>query len=171
MNNTFGFLRRDVEDIHKEVQVMRSIGILMATGLVSGVLLAGAAAATEQPTGQAPYGHGQDAKLPGGVIGISLHVGAERIGDPAVLYVAMVHPDGPAQQAGLVHGDEILSVDGTPVNGKTYHEVVKMIRGEAGTVVKLGVKGEGAAREVAITRVAGDKLPNAPMGSHGGASR
>jgi C-terminal processing protease CtpA/Prc len=143
----------------------------MATGLLSSALLAGAAVATEQSLGQAPYGHGDDAKLPGGVIGVSLQVGAERIGDSAVLYVAMVHPQGPAHRAGLVHGDEILSVDGTPVGGKTYQEVVKMIRGNAGTVVKLVVKGEGAAREVAITRMAGDTLSKAPMGSHGEGSR
>ena len=150
---------------------MRIKNVYIAAALLSGVLLAGAAVAAEQPMGQAPYGHGDGAKLPGGVIGVSLHVGAERIGDPAVLYVAMVHPQGPAHQAGLVHGDEILSVDGTAVGGKTYEEVVKMIRGDAGTVVKLGVKGEGAARQVSITRVAGDQLPKAPMGSHGGAAR
>jgi C-terminal processing protease CtpA/Prc len=120
---------------------------------------------------QIPYGHGEDAKLPGGVIGVSLHMGAERIGDPAILYVAIVHPQGPAHQAGLANGDEILSVDGTAVSGKTYEEVVKMIRGDAGTVVKLGVKGEGAAREVAITRVAGETLSKGPAGSLGGTGR
>lgn len=150
---------------------MRINSFQVAAGMLISVVLAGAVVAAEQLMRQAPYGHGGDAKLPGGVIGVSLHVGAERIGDPAVLYVGMVHPEGPAHQAGLAHGDEILSVDGTTVGGKTYEEVVKMIRGDAGTVVKLGVKGEGAAREVAITRVAGDTLSKAPMGSHGGAAR
>ena len=150
---------------------MRMKSLHIAVGLLSGVLFASAAVASEQPMGQAAYGHGNDAKLPGGVIGISLHMGAERIGDPAVLYVGMVHPEGPAQQAGLAHGDEILSVNGTPVGRKTYQEAVKMIRGNAGTVVKLLVKGEGAAREVSITRVAGDTLSTAPMGPHGGVAR
>jgi len=149
---------------------MRISGVHIAAGLIMGLFITGSVTAG-QYTGQAPYAHGDDTKLPNGVIGISLQIGAEHIGDPAVLYVGMVHPDGPAHKAGLAHGDEILSVDGTAVGGKTYEEVVKMIRGEAGTAVKLGVKGEGAAREVAITRVAGDKLPKAPMGSHGGASR
>ena len=36
-----------------------------------------------------------------------------------------------------------MSVDGTAVTGKSYEQVVKMIRGEAGTIVKLGVKGDG----------------------------
>lgn len=147
---------------------MRINPISGATGVTMSLLLTAAVWAADQPMSQAPYAHGDEAKLPGGVIGVSLQVGAERIGDPAELYVGMVHPEGPAQQAGLRHGDEIVTVDGIAVSGKTYEQVVKMIRGEAGTVVKLGVKGEGGVRELAITRIASDKLPNGPSGSHGG---
>ena len=43
-----------------------------------------------------PYAQGEDGNPQKGVIGVSLQVGAERIGDAAVLYVAMVHPEGPA---------------------------------------------------------------------------
>jgi C-terminal processing protease CtpA/Prc len=146
-------------------------GIYIAVCVMVSLLSTVAAGAADQPRGQAPYAHGEDANLPNGVIGVSLQVGAERIGDPAVLYVGMVHPEGPAHQAGLAHGDEILSVDGTAVSGKSYEQVVKMIRGEAGTVVKLGVKGEGGPRELSITRVAGEKLPKGPKGSHGGPAR
>lgn len=150
---------------------MRITTFHIAAGLFIGAVLAGAVVAAEQPMKPGPYGHEGDARLPGGVIGISLHVGAERIGDPAILYVGMVHPEGPAHQAGLKHGDEILSVDGTAVSGKTYEAVVKMIRGDAGTAVKLSVKGEGAARDVLVTRVASDKLPKGPAGSQGGTGR
>jgi len=150
---------------------MKITGNHIATGLMVGLLLTVPVWAAEQPVSPAPYAHGDDSSLPNGVIGVSLQVGAERIGDPAVLYVGMVHPEGPAQQAGLKHGDEVMTVDGTPVTGKTYEQVVKMIRGQAGTVVKLGVKGEGGTRELSITRVASDKLPKGPMGSHGGSGR
>ena len=102
---------------------------------------------------------------------LSLPAVAVLIGDPAILYVGMVHPEGPAQQAGLRHGDEIVTVDGTAVSGKMYEQVVRMIRGEARTVVKLGVKGDGGVRELAITRMAGDKLPTGPSGAHGGPAR
>jgi hypothetical protein len=78
-----------------------------------------------------------------------------------------VNPDGPADRAGLAHRDEIEAVDETPVAGKTYEQVVKMIRGEPGTTVKLTVKGEKGAREVSVTRVAADHLPMGPKGSHG----
>ena len=89
----------------------------------------------------------REANLPSGVIGVSLRVGAKHIGDPASLYVAYVHPEGPAQPAGLKHGDEVVTINGAAVTGKTYEQVIKMVRGEAGTVVKLGVKGgEGVLR-------------------------
>ena len=145
---------------------MRILSLQLAAGVLTGLLMMGGAMA-DPPTSQTPYGHGDDTKLPHGVIGISLQVGAERIGDPAILYVGMVHPEGPAHQAGLGHGDEVVSVDGTPVKGKRYEEVVAMIRGEAGTAVKVGVKGENGLRELSITRVAGDKLSRGPSGSHG----
>ncbi len=149
---------------------IKSIHII-ATGVMMGLLWAGGAAAADQPVNEAPYAHGDEAKLPNGVIGVSLQVGGERVGDPAVLYVGMVRPEGPAQQAGLRHGDEIMSVDGTAVTGKSYEQVVKMIRGEAGTIVKLGVKGEAGTREISITRVASDKLPKGSAGSHGSPTR
>ncbi|MCX5728934.1 MAG: hypothetical protein NTZ28_08870, partial [Nitrospirae bacterium] len=60
-----------------------------------------AAEGQDKPESQAQRPYGDDANMPNGVIGVSLHVGAERIGDPASLYVAHVHPEGPAQQAGL----------------------------------------------------------------------
>jgi C-terminal processing protease CtpA/Prc len=150
---------------------MRIKSIHVATGVMVGLLLTGAAWAAEQPVSEAPYAHGDEAKLPNGVIGLSLQVGAERVGDPAVLYVGMVRPEGPAQQAGIKHGDEITTVDGTAVTGKSYEQVVKMIRGDAGTIVKLGVKGETGTREISITRVASDTLSKGPVGSHGSPAR
>jgi len=119
-----------------------------------------------QYTGQVPHAHRVDTRLPNGVIGISLQIGAERIGDPAVLYVGMVHPGGPAYKAGMRHGDEVVSVDGTTVTGKSYEQVVEMIRGEAGTVVKVGVKDEKGLYELSVERVASDKLPRGPEESH-----
>ena len=125
----------------------------------------------DKPGSQTQKPQGDDANLPNGVIGVSLRVGAEHIGDPASLYVAHVHPEGPAQQAGLKRGDEVVTVNGAAVTGKTYKQVIKMVRGEAGTAVKLGVKGEEGVREIAITRIAGEKLYKGEMGPHGGPAR
>ncbi len=156
---------------------MKSFRSKIATGSAFVLLVIGAAglgsAAETEPSREAqgrPAAESQ-AALPKGVIGVSLHVGAERVGDPAVLYVAHVHPDGPAQKAGLAHGDEVTAVDGQTVNGKSYEQVVRMIRGEIGSAVTLSVKGEGGARDVSITRVAGDTLYKGGMGSHGGPTR
>ena len=130
-----------------------------------------AAEGQDKPGSQTQRPHGDDANLPKGVIGVSLHVGAERIGDPASLYVAHVHPEGPAQQAGLKHGDEVVTVNGAAVTGKTYEQVIMMVRGEAGTTVKLGLKGDEGLREIAITRIASEKLYKGEMGPHGGPAR
>ncbi len=115
--------------------------------------------------------YGLEVSIPDGVIGVSLHVGAERVGETAVLYIAQVLPDGPAEKAGLKQGDELTTVDGVAVTGKTYEQVALMVRGEPGTVVTLGVKHESAVREVAVTRVAGQTLYKGQMGSHGGPAK
>jgi len=87
------------------------------------------------------------------------------------LYIAQILPDGPAEKAGLKQGDELTTVDGVAVTGKTYEQVALMVRGEPGTVVKLGVKTENAVRDVSVTRVAGQTLYKGQMGSHGGSAK
>lgn len=150
---------------------MKGTNIYMATFLMLGLLASGSIVAADQPASQSPYKHGDETKLPRGMIGVSLHVGAERIGDPAVLYIGMVHPEGPAHEAGVRHGDEVVSVDGSTVTGKSYRQVVKMIRGKAGTAVKLEVKNDAGTRELSITRVASDQLRKGPMTPDGDEQR
>jgi len=130
--------------------------------------------AADEPAQSGMQSHsspGTEATMPDGVIGVSLHVGAEHVGDRAVLYIAHVLPEGPAQKVGLKQGDELTTVDGVPVTGKTYEQVALMVRGEPGTVVKLGVKSESGNREVSVTRAAGQLLYKGTMGSHGGSTR
>ena len=137
---------------------MQNRSLTVMAGLVLGLMLIDPLHAADQP--EAPA-RAEEAKMSDGVIGISLHIGVERVGDPASLYIGRVHREGPAHKVGLKHGDELVSVDGVEVSGKTHEEVVRMVRGEAGTNVKLAVKrkGEGNPREISVTRVAGDKLP------------
>ena len=89
---------------------------------------------------------------------MSISIGAERVGQPASLYVSHVHSDGPARQAGIKHGDEVVTVNGVPVMGKTYGDVIQMVRGQAGSEVKLGVRRGEEVREIAMTRVASEML-------------
>lgn len=106
-----------------------------------------------------PHGDLSDPMLPPpGIIGVALHLTAERIGDPAGLFIRATHPLGPAVRAGLTHGQEILAVDGQSVKGMTYREVVSIIRGEIGTSVKLLVKTFSDVKEVKIMRASEAQL-------------
>lgn len=100
------------------------------------------------------HGDPSDPMLPPpGIIGVAVHLTAERIGDPAGLFIRATHPLGPAVKEGLTHGQEILAVDGRSVEGMTYEEVVFMIRGEIGTSVTLLVKTLSTVKEVTIRRI------------------
>ena len=146
-----------------------AINIVSITVLMSLLGIGSIMQAAEEPDKKTPRSEssqGGQENMPDGVIGVSLQVSAEHVGDPARLYVAHIHPEGPARQAGLKHGDEVITVDGTSVEGKTYEQVIRMVRGEPGAAVQMQVKSEGAMRDTTITRVASGKLYKAPMGSH-----
>ncbi|MGE0475723.1 MAG: PDZ domain-containing protein [Nitrospirales bacterium] len=101
---------------------------------------------------------GPNTPMPSGIVGIAMHVTAGRIGDPAQLIIRAVHPSGPAARAGLTHGEEIIAVDGEPVAGKTYQEVVGLIRGEIGSSVKLSLKGPQGERMISLMRASEQQL-------------
>ena len=143
---------------------MRNGRMAVIAGMLFSLMVIGPLHAADQ-RGEAPT-RTDETKISDGVIGISLHIGAVRVGEPASLYVGRVYPQGPAHKAGLKHGDELVSVDGVAVSGKTYEQVVKMVRGEAGANVKLGVKREGSLQEISVTRVADTKLTKGPA-DHG----
>lgn len=46
----------------------------------------------------------------------------------------------PSQKAGIMAGDQILSVDGVPANGKNSDEISQMLRGQPGTALVVKVK-------------------------------
>jgi carboxyl-terminal processing protease len=72
--------------------------------------------------------------------------------DGAMIVVRVLH-DSPAEAAGMVAGDELVTVDGVGVAGLTVDEVVSRVRGPEGTTVTLELKDpEGATRSVTITR-------------------
>lgn len=51
--------------------------------------------------------------------------------------------NSPAKQAGVLTGDVIERVNGTPVTGKELEKAVKMMRGEPGTEVSITISREG----------------------------
>lgn len=70
------------------------------------------------------------------------------------VFINSVLPGCPAEAAGVMTGDKVISVDGVYVVGEYSHEeVVAMMRGAKGTVVKLGVLRHGTETlEISITR-------------------
>lgn len=54
--------------------------------------------------------------------------------------VAEPYKDYPADKSGLLAGDKIIEIDGKSVKGKDTDEVSKMLKGQAGTVVKVKLK-------------------------------
>lgn len=68
--------------------------------------------------------------------------------------VAIIRPlkGSPAESAGVQAGDVILSVNDTVVSHVTTEEVVRLIRGEIGTSVKLIVQRGGERKELSVKR-------------------
>ncbi len=68
-------------------------------------------------------------------------IGVDVVQDPKGLRVIDVFPGQPAAKAGLQHGDLIVSVDGHRLFGHTATFASNLIRGPAGTSVRLSVSG------------------------------
>jgi carboxyl-terminal processing protease len=73
-------------------------------------------------------------------------------------------PNSPAEDAGIQPGDVILEVDGTSLEGMGLYEVVALIRGPKGTVVRLRIEREGVD-EPFIVPVTRDKVESPVVSS------
>src|SRR5438552_18031860 len=69
-------------------------------------------------------------------------IGAQVDQDPATGQIVIVAPfrDSPAEKAGILPGDVLLSVNGESAEGWTVADAVKKIRGPEGTQVTLSVR-------------------------------
>lgn len=76
--------------------------------------------------------------------GVGLRI--EKIGD----YITVVAPlaGTPGEKAGILAGDIIFKVDETELTGMTLQKAVELIRGEAGSVVKLTIVREGVTEHL-----------------------
>ncbi len=110
-------------------------------------------ASPDSPTIGSKKSNDPHLSLQSGIVGLALHLTARRVGDPAKLIIRAVHPSGPAARAGVTHGEEIYSVNGASLIGKTYQEVIILIRGEIGSRVQLGLRGPQGERTVTLLRV------------------
>jgi len=71
------------------------------------------------------------------------------------IHVQNVISDGPAERAGVIAGDKIVSVDGKPFVGKivTNQEAMHRLKGEKGTKVTVGLLSYGSQKVKDITIV------------------
>jgi carboxyl-terminal processing protease len=68
--------------------------------------------------------------------------------------ILMPYEGFPAHKGGLMIGDEIISVDGIETKGKNTSDISKLLKGQAGTQVKVTVKRYGTPNQfdVVLTR-------------------
>ncbi|GAB4399505.1 MAG: S41 family peptidase [Microscillaceae bacterium] len=78
--------------------------------------------------------------------------------------IIMPYEGYPAHTAGLKIGDEILKIDGISLAGKNNDQVSRLLKGQAGTKVRLEVRsfGEESSREVELARE-NIKVDNVPF--------
>tara|TARA_B100000508_G_C11463920_1_gene280557 strand:- start:2092 stop:3429 length:1338 start_codon:yes stop_codon:yes gene_type:complete len=80
-----------------------------------------------------------DENISGNFGGVGMEVGMR---DRMITVISPL-PDTPAEMAGIMAGDVIVSIDGTSTEDMTLDEAVRMIRGEQGTEVSLKLYREG----------------------------
>ena len=81
-------------------------------------------------------------------------VGMEVLSQDNAIRVIAPLKDSPASRAGIMAGDRIVEIDGTPTGGMSTEDAVMLIRGERGTRVTLTILREGREDpfEVSVTR-------------------
>ncbi len=79
--------------------------------------------------------------------GLGIEVGME---DGFIKVIAPID-DTPAARAGIMAGDLIIRLDGTPVKGMSLNDAIKQMRGRPDTDVELTILREGEERPIKIT--------------------
>ncbi len=90
-------------------------------------------------------------------------VGATVVTKDGKSTIIMPYEGYPAHDAGLKIGDEIVKIDGIELKDKTTAQVSKLLKGQAGTKVRLEIRsyGQQTSREVALSRET-IKIDNVP---------
>ncbi|NDJ84837.1 MAG: S41 family peptidase [Chloroflexi bacterium] len=71
--------------------------------------------------------------------------------ETGALIIVRPLPDSPAEAAGLMPGDEVVTVDGQNITDMDQTLIISMVKGPAGTEVVLGIRREGEEELIEIT--------------------
>lgn len=85
--------------------------------------------------------------------GVGVVIGQETTGQKRALAL-WIAQGGPADRAGIQSGDVIATINGTSTGGMAIKQISALLRGEPGTVVRVGIErnGEALADPISITR-------------------
>lgn len=87
--------------------------------------------------------------IAGNFSGVGMEIGLDKDG---ILTVISPLKGTPAERAGILTGDKILSIDGTSTEGISTEAAVRKIRGEKGTAVAFRMQREGEMLDISVTR-------------------
>ena len=88
-------------------------------------------------------------QISGNFDGVGMEIGANKDGDITVIAPLK---GTPAEKAGILPGDVILSIDGTTTQGMSSDEAVKEIRGPKGSTVTFSILRNGATLTIPVVR-------------------
>ena len=80
------------------------------------------------------------------------HVGVQLERDDDAVRVVAVADGSPAAQAGIVRGDELVTIDGESTRGRDLNELARRLEGAAGSRVTLVVRHGSGERSRTLTR-------------------
>ncbi|MBP3820372.1 PDZ domain-containing protein [bacterium] len=89
----------------------------------------------------------ETSSIKGSLKGIGIQIGVK---EGKLMVIAPIE-DTPAEKAGLLADDEILSIDGKSTKGITVDKAADQIRGEEGTKVTLQIKRKGVEEPITYT--------------------
>ncbi len=78
-------------------------------------------------------------------------IGTEMRQEEGKYIIQSVVKGTPAEKAGLLPGDEIVAVDGETVAGKSFQQLLALVRGEEGTSITLTLIREGEKGELDVS--------------------
>lgn len=84
-------------------------------------------------------------------------IGASTIRIDGRVFISSLAQEGPAEEAGIEVGDEVITASGVPVLNKSNDELNQLVRGQANTIVVLGIRKNGTTNSIDIP-VVRDKI-------------